>query len=501
MTIAAWLESALAQSRDWRGELQRHREDMTAPGAQPDADRVLDLAGALEQVEPDRRSAFSLYQAAYRGGNDRAREALLALAAELRAHVTLSELAREQHQVTQDPQALLAAARHLVDAGLLEQALAMFADAIKQHPSLAETLTTSPRLGDVRYAVAKSHMRTLDAEREVDSCLARARQDPADAAAAFVVGARIARLAGSPRYAKIVAEGAAACPDSAELARLHEDLELEGATPDALLAYYAKRLEAARGEQAWIETARAAAFELILRDANPGLGLRLLRTSLEHAYAANLPGVMRRHLASWELLLSGARATQSTVALLPLLRAALDAELPDLAATFISQLGLQIAWRDASDVDAARPFAARLTRLVPSHSLAAEFAAVAGASEPVLPTVTFRIPKVAAPVAQRAPRAVVPLDVVIELPTGGFFSAVLRDVSVSGAFVATKRALEVGSLLSLEIKVPSGRDLETRTLRTDATVARRTELGCGLQFVSPPAQLVAGIEALLAKAV
>jgi hypothetical protein len=135
-----------------------------------------------------------------------------------------------------------------------------------------------------------------------------------------------------------------------------------------------------------------------------------------------------------------------------------------------------------------------------------------------MPTITFKMPVIArvqsselrrdvspipAPLTippdapPRSPRMVVPIDVVIELPNGSFFSAVLRDLSTTGAFVTTKRKLDEGATVSLELQLPSTLKLAQRSFRIDARLARRTELGWGLAFVAPPPELVAGIEALI----
>jgi hypothetical protein len=164
-----------------------------------------------------------------------------------------------------------------------------------------------------------------------------------------------------------------------------------------------------------------------------------------------------------------------------------------------------------------------LLDVIPGHPLAGAFLAETFPEpppvepEPVLPTVTFKTPAIArvpsaelrrdaSPIpaepplrpdaASRSPRRVMPVDVVVELPTGAFFSAVLRDLSTTGAFVTTKRAIEIGTVVSLEIRLPSVLRLAERQLRCDARIVRRTDVGCGLAFVNPPAELTAGIAAL-----
>ena len=95
--------------------------------------------------------------------------------------------------------------------------------------------------------------------------------------------------------------------------------------------------------------------------------------------------------------------------------------------------------------------------------------------------------------AARAARKVVPVDVVVELPGGGFFSTVLRDLSTSGAFIITKRQLAVGTNVSLELRIPVPRSLAQSSYRTNARIARLTDLGWGLAFIDASPELVAAI--------
>src|SRR5262249_22526852 len=95
----------------------------------------------------------------------------------------------------------------------------------------------------------------------------------------------------------------------------------------------------------------------------------------------------------------------------------------------------------------------------------------------------------------RAPRTVVPVDVVVELPGGAFFSTVLRDISTSGAFIVTKRPLEVDMIVALEIRIPAPQGVQQASYRVNARIARRTNLGCGLAFLDAPPGLVAAIRA------
>ncbi|CAN5766285.1 hypothetical protein BH11MYX3_BH11MYX3_18280 [soil metagenome] len=163
-----------------------------------------------------------------------------------------------------------------------------------------------------------------------------------------------------------------------------------------------------KGAIEWTNTVRAAGSELLLRNVHPGLGLRLLRSSLERAYVELIPEVPR-HIATWELLLTHARSSQATVELVPLIDSALNAPLGGDDVLFLSRAGLEIVWRDAGDMTAAQPFAAALLDIVPTHPLGVELLTLVLpelASEPVAadpvepvapPPVTVRIPVVAPP--------------------------------------------------------------------------------------------------------
>lgn len=523
MEIADWVRAALSRSDDWCAELERTRVAVAAEAPGPERlVRMVELADAMEHVDPDRTRALALYLAAWRGGELGARTHVLELANELRAYLTLAEVAVADHEATRDPDRLVAAGRALIDGGLVQRATETFMRAAEVHGSLADTIAKSARLTDVRVALALARFQKVDVEGEIDGCLERARTAGEGAAPIYLLALRLARLAKLDRNEAILRRAVHACPSNVELGEMYADVLLDRGTADDFLAHHRARLEAAIGEAAWVECVRGAAFELVLRGVHPGLGLRMLRTSIEHAYAAQIG--MRRHVAAWELLMAGARESRSTVALAPLLAEGLRVPLPPTDALYVALFGLQIAWRDAGDVIAAQPYAAALLDTVPGHPVASAFLSVAFPEpppaeepEPVLPTVTFRIPVVsrvssadlrrdASPIpaepplradaSSRSPRKVVPVDVVVELPTGAFFTTVIRDVSMTGAFITTKRAIEVGTTVSLEIRLPSVLRLAERQLRCEARVVRRTELGIGLAFVNPSADLTAGIAAL-----
>lgn len=547
MSFAPWVRARLWRANNWCGELAQLRS------AAKTAERLLDLAEATEACDPDRGRALALYLEAWRGGNTAARDRAKTLALALRAHMTLAEIALAEGD-------LLAAGTAFLDAGFPDLAAEPLQKFVDTRPAGASPATENVRLESVRALLAIAARHRFDAERELADTLARAQHATGRAAAAaYLHAARIARLANlTDRLPGILAAATRACPDDDELDALVEARLLETGDADALLEHYRVRFERCPTRADYVERVRTAGVELIARNVQPGLGLRLLRMSLEHAYAAKVPEITS-HIAAWELITTHARAQHSTLDLVPLIvQAMASSPLSDDSALYLARLGLEIAWRDATDTLAAQPYAAMVLDFQPDHPLATAFANEMGVPEPepapaptpaspASPTkstsripvleegpvkrsvappsptpkphgITGRLallqppppratslkrdtspfpmrPRPASTPAPRAPRKVVPVDVMIELPDGTFFSTVLRDVSTSGAFIVTKRSLEIGTIVSLELRIPVPRSMKQASHRANARIARRTNVGCGIAFVDPSPQLVAALRA------
>ena len=526
MQLPLWIRTALCRTDNWCAELERLRRAVTAePRGEATIERTVELAQASEHIDPDRGRALALYLAAWRAGHIGSRARVLIIARELRGYVTVAEVALDDHRVSGDPDCLVDAGRAFFDAGLLERAAETFARASEQRSPTASAITESVRLVDVRTLLALSRHEHIDPEREIAACMTRAQQAREDSGPLYLQAVRIARAAGMEASIITILDAAARrCPDDEEVGRLLEDRLLARGNAEEILEHYRKRFEATKGESQWVECVRAAACELVLRNIHPGLGLRLLRRSLEHAYAARLSGVPR-HIAVWELLVAHARSSRATVDLAPLIAAGLAAPISEDDALYLSRLGLEIAWRDARDLIAAQPYAAAVLDRVPGHPLATKFLAEALPDRPpppllvleapppplaVMPKITFKttlkIPRIEAPIPEpppppadatpRAARKVLPVDVVVELPTGAFFSTVVRDLSTSGAFVVTKREIAVGAVVALDLRLPSSATMTESSYRINAKVARRTDLGYGLAFVDASPELVAAIAAI-----
>jgi hypothetical protein len=567
MAVASWLRERLWRADDWLAELTTLR----ATPAATSAERIFDLAHATEYCDPDRSRALALYLSAWRAGHAAAKDRVIELASALRAHMSIAEVAAAERDY-------LTAATAFIDAGFPEMAVEPLQALVDARPAAASVMSENLRLEGVAALLAIARRTRLDADREIDDSLARARHATGSAAAsAFVHAARIARAAKlEERRGAILVEAGQVCPDSDELARLVEERLFERNDANELLAFYRVRFERAETNTQRAERMRSAGLELIARNLQPGLGLRLLRLGLESAYEALLQ--VTSHIAAWELLLTHARAHDSLDELVPLIVKAMTSPLSEDDALYLARLGLDIAWRHVGDTLAAEPYAAMVTDFVPDHPLAMAFIeAVPGDPQPTEPVIRFTdrsqpIPKPApepkpqtsrvpviddrivkrsvvetAPKPQgatgrmalltprpprmapreepappvpprvktlrrdvspipkrkrptsamsvRAPRKVVPVDVVVELSRGAFFTTVVRDLSTSGAFIVTKRALDVGSIITIEMQLPDPDKIAQTTYRVSARIARRTDVGCGVAFVDASRELVAAIRA------
>ncbi|CAN5856941.1 hypothetical protein BH11MYX2_BH11MYX2_02860 [soil metagenome] len=587
MGIAPWVRERLWRADNWCAELTTLRTALAAePKGPQTAEKIVELADATAYVDPDRGRALSLYLEAWRAGHSGARDKAMALATTLRAHMTRAEIALSMED-------FLTAGGAFLEAGFPELATEPLQKFANARPPGANAVSEAARLESVRPLLAIASHHKFDGEKEIADALARAVSTPsASAAPLYLHAVRLARLANlSDKLPSLLAAATRVCGNDEAIAA-HVELRLfEMNDADALLAHYRSRFERAPTRAVYVERVRSAGVELIARGLQPGLGLRLLRMSLEHAYEEKLPTIAS-HIASWELLTAHAKAQHSTVDMVPLIVAAMAAPMSEDDAVYLSRLGLEIVWRDAGDTLAAQPYAAMALDFVPDHPLATEFVkvvdpsamspALAAATTPMLELVelppepsiristpstkipviapaplpspdpaasavksTSRIPvfdqgmvkraeapaSMATPSAKRisgrlalltpprtttlkrdvspfpavvekpvppgelrAKRVVVPIDCVVELPDASFFSTVLRDVSTSGAFIVTKRKLEMEAVVTLEMRIPGPNLTATASFTARARVARRTDVGYGLQYVEPTKALVAAID-------
>lgn len=364
MQLPAWLREGLRRADDWRASLRVTLDEVLATPA--DADRAIACGHVLEHVEPDRRAALRAYTSAWEGARSTAAlAAARRVAREIRAHAEIATLAQAEHQRGGDPAALVEAAGAWLDAGESTRALRALVAAHRALPPGPE----ADRVASLRNAVDGT---IRDPRGEVARWFERAVGG--DDAAAAVHTLHLARLARLPedQQARLLRVALDKWPGDDAIAAFVEEHLLGRGDADELLTFYRIRFATRPEARAWAEEVRAAATRLCVRGIAPGLGLRLLRKGLEHAYAAGL-GEVPGHLASWALLVEHARKIRATAELMPLAVQALKLGLPDDDRLWLARFGLEVCWRDAKDAEAATAYAAIVIELAPGHPDVREF--------------------------------------------------------------------------------------------------------------------------------
>ncbi|MBS1120270.1 MAG: hypothetical protein H6Q90_2498 [Deltaproteobacteria bacterium] len=358
MQLATWVRTTIWRAEDWCAALGRMADELAASTPAPTTvDRALELARALELIDPDRRRSLAMYLLAWRAGRPDAGDPTRRLAREVRDHAVIAELALADYQATNDAAHLVTAGMTWVDAGTPERAVEPLTQAAVQRPNDQE----------LKSVLAIARREVKDPHREVSrwNTLASA-SSRADQPRTYLHAARIAHAVKLDEIYGTLLQTAINRRFGGDFPLLFEDRLLARGNVDELLGFYRAELETVTSDRDWVEKVRAAATKLVLRGQQPGLALRLLRSSLAHAYNAKLTDVPG-HLASWQLLLGHARQTSATVELMPLLVDALGRTLSDDERVFLSRVGFEISWHDARDVEAARPYATAVAELVPDH--------------------------------------------------------------------------------------------------------------------------------------
>lgn len=525
MRLADWIRVSLWSESDWRRALHALVAVVTGDSTSTAA-RVSDLADACELIEPERRHALALHELAWRlGGGPAPLARAFELAREVGDHDAIATLALTAFDATQDASHLVTAAMAYLDSARPPLALA----------PLAAALEARPKDDEVRSALAMVRKTVRDPQAEVSSWVARAaRVTGAESGRLYLHAARLARLAGLDAiFVRHVETAWQRGRDPAAAMLIEADLIAKRRAND-LLAFYRGRVEAAGSDREWADHMRAAGTKLVLSNVQRGLALRMLRSGLEAAYRARLDDIPG-HLASWDLLIRHAREARSMRELMPLVVEAMGQPLTDDARLYLARFGFDVTWREATDQDAARPYAAAIAELVPGDSALHEFVSTsmpaltettyeppaaplppepsfikmrtpsrtlppaaldalrAGNRKPGLPT----SPPVPTQASRIAERVVVPADVEVRVD-GEAFAAIVRDLSATGVYIVTERELPIDAVVTIAIDLPDVAMLASTRFEVGARVVRRAYTGYGLLLIEPPRALVDAISALTA---
>lgn len=362
--IAPWLYEILSRERDWRGALRRVANDLASLRRER---AHLDLARALEHLEPDLRFVIAAYQHV---GAERDGGRALALALELGSWADVVPLATQQRTMMGSLEAMIWEARGLLELHALDKV-----------ERLLPAAPSEPRLAALRAEL------TGGSEDALATWLAHARaQTGPGAAESYYVAGRLARALRKGSWESWMEKALAEDPRHVGAALVLTD-PVQGSSvrdPRRLLETLRKRLVLLeeRGDLVGrCEVARHAAMRWWFSEQAPrhrGLARRLLLAELERAYLAQvspIPG----HLAMWAVLDEAAEADRTRADLLPVLIGALEAPMPVHDRVWLAALGAEIC-ASVGNLSAAYAYAAIVADHAPLHPVVRECFAGAAVS-------------------------------------------------------------------------------------------------------------------------
>ena len=357
--IASWLLENLSREWSWRSALRRIAGELAAH-PEENAHAVVDVARALEHVEPDRRFAIACYQQA---GPELDEGRALTLAIEGGWWPTVCEVAMRERTATGSLDAMVWEARALLDTGEHGRA-----------DRLLPRVPSDPRLAAVRAELSGGSQAMLGrwTSRGEEAAAAGEQREAAEA---YLIAARQARALGHSGWTEYLRQATLAeAGHAGAVSMLLEQCFSDGKRDSrAVLELLRQRLELfeVRGDlAAWCDATRLAAMRLWLGSEatrHRGLARRLIAAVLERAYRERLPEIPG-HLAMWAVLDEAATADETRPELLELVVRALDAPLPTADRLWLSALGAEVC-AAAGNLDAAAAYGAVALELAPKHAL------------------------------------------------------------------------------------------------------------------------------------
>jgi hypothetical protein len=360
--IAPWIFELLRRERDWRAALPKIAEHLS----ELPEDRVragLELGAAFEHIEPDRYQAILAYQTA---GPLRDNGRSRALALEIGWWQAEGRLAAVELQASGASEALIAAARSLIDDGKTDAARRL----VQENPTAAKNTL-------VAAAGLLAEIEGRGADWKTFAAAAKKQKGRA-AADTFVGAARLARSVGAKEWSRQLEAALEADPTHAVAAAMLMDLAVDSEDDKLVFDLMRVRCLGLDGYD-YSEAVRWIATRLLLADPahHAGLGRRLAKVAIERAYGAGLTEIPG-HIALWTLLDTTAAQDGTRTDLLPLIMKGLDLGIPDFDRTWLAALGAAIC-HSAGNGETARAYAAIVAEHAPSHPIVRELLAEAEA--------------------------------------------------------------------------------------------------------------------------
>ncbi len=362
--MSSALREAIYQSRDWQAQLASFGAHLKVHAEQTleVAERAFDLATGFELAEPNRVAAVEMYLLCWKAAHAHPQALIRAqeLCLELGELTTAAKISRLIFQQTDNADYLLAEGLAWIDAGEPDRALRVLMTTEKRMPN-------DQRVID---ALATARQEWPDFRAEV-ARLERASQSaktPQDAAERLLTAARILRMLGTEdsEYGRLLSRAFDAYPADEQVFSLFENWLVGQGDVDRLTQMYRRRSGSAQSEQQASELLRRAGTKLALRQVQVGLGMQLLRASVERAYQAQLreiPG----HLATLVLLRRFSETAGSERDFLAVVAAGVATPISDDERVALAVMGLEVAWGRLKDPVLAHPYASILASLAPSH--------------------------------------------------------------------------------------------------------------------------------------
>lgn len=369
MQLESSLRDRLWAATDWGHCLRQLASEVKTQTASTAAARqALVLARAMEAIVPERIHAVEMYLTAWQmaGTSLEALARARSLARELGDLPLSAKIARLEFKSTGRGHLLVVEGLAWLDAGDANRALRPLLEASRQRPddpAIRLALMTARReWPNVREVVARL-------EDQGQGAL-----DPELGCQSYLQAARIVRMLDpkSDHYGRFLLGAFSRLPSDESAFCLVEQHLRERGERERLLAVYGARAKSATDDAAMVEVYRRAASALFLQSGELGLGVRIARKALEHAYRRKLSPIPG-HLALFELLRRHLQQTGNLPGFLPLLEQGHAHACDEQERLWFSLQGLQLAWGQLRDGSAADRYATEVRARVPGHELLADF--------------------------------------------------------------------------------------------------------------------------------
>ena len=321
--------------------------------------RAMELAEALEYVDPDRSSAIQAYLFAWKAAHEHPRA--LARARELCVEVekleTVAKILRLEFQLTRDPWLLYWEAVTWIDAGHPDKAVSPLTVAEKE---IGRPWQITLALSTARQEWPNPREQIARLQEEAANC------EPRVSAEKFLHAARILRMLSdeNSEYGEFLYRSFSACPQDDSVLSLLENWLLRAQKEQTLLQVYEHRTEGADIVDV-VDDYRRAGTKMI-RNGSLGVGVRLLTQSIQKAYSNKLEYIPA-HLATMQLLAKFAQKTNMGSDLLALVDRGLRATSAPVDQIGLCAIGINVAYRQMQDPTLAGPYVGKLAQLAPRH--------------------------------------------------------------------------------------------------------------------------------------